>query len=77
MHALRTLRWEFKCCFIQNGCFELPTFTKTLCDSFARSPLHFLHHGNVMEIAITEHDKTYAIKVMKARLLCRRVFFLI
>lgn len=54
--------------------FELPTFTKTLCDSFARSPLHFLHHGNVMEIAITEHDKTYAIKVMKARLLCRRVF---
>lgn len=56
--------------------FELPTFTKTLCDSFARSPLHFLHHGNVMEIAITEHDKTYAIKVMKARLLCRRVFFL-
>ena len=49
--------------------FELPTFTKTLCDSFATSPLHFLHDGNAIEISITENDKKDALKVMKARLL--------
>ena len=53
--------------FMSEKVLTLPTFTKSLCESLDRSPARILFQGIATEIRVSQDDKRYALRIMKAR----------